>query len=169
MPVKTLFAPWRMRWIREGGSMSGKGCVLCDLAAREPGEESGILERGTRAFTVLNRFPYTAGHLMVVPMRHVASPADLTPEEWADLHRLMGRGLRALERTYHPDGFNVGINVGRAAGAGIEDHCHLHVVPRWNGDHNFLTVLGEARVVPEDLSETRRRLMEGLAEEGELE
>lgn len=166
--MKTLFAPWRMRWIREGGRMGEGGCILCDLGSRSPGDESGVLEKGPLAFSVLNRFPYTAGHLMVVPLRHVASPADLTADEWMEIHRLMGRCLRALERSLRPHGFNVGINLGRAAGAGIEDHCHLHVVPRWEGDHNFLTVLGEARVVPEDLPETRRRLMEGLAEEGEL-
>jgi len=158
-----------MHWIEAGGRMSKSDCVLCALGKGEAVAATGVVERERLAFTLLNRFPYTSGHLMIVPMRHVANPTDLSPEEWEEIRRLMGRAVRALERTYHPHGYNIGINVGRAAGAGIEDHCHLHVVPRWDGDHNFVTVLGEARVIPEDLAVTHRRLSEALAQERDEE
>lgn len=140
-----------------GGNPPG-GCLFCELPPRGVVEDTLVLHVGQRAYVVLNRYPYTSGHLMVVPFRHVASPALLQPEDWAEMGDLVRRSLRALEAEYRPQGFNVGINVGRAAGAGIEQHCHMHVVPRWNGDNNFVPVLAESRVIPEALEVTWRRL-----------
>jgi ATP adenylyltransferase len=159
--VKPIFAPWRMAYIA-GGNPPG-GCLFCELPPRGENPETLVVHRGQRAYVVLNRFPYTTGHLMVVPYRHVDSPDRLDPGDWVEVGALVARCLRALKAEYRPQGFNVGINVGRAAGAGIEDHCHLHVVPRWNGDNNFVPVLSEARVIPEALDETWRRLTAAFA------
>ncbi len=141
------------------------GCIFCDFPAQGVSDRTLVVLVGRQAFVMLNRFPYTSGHLMVVPFRHVATPVDLLPEEWAEMGELVQRSIRALESTYHPQGFNVGINVGRAAGAGIEDHCHMHVVPRWSGDNNFVPVLAETRVIPEALEVTHLRLVEAFVKQ----
>jgi ATP adenylyltransferase len=145
------------------GQGSVAGCIFCDYPARGVGEETLVVHLGERAFVMLNRFPYTSGHLMVVPFRHVSTPADLDPAEWAELGVLVRRSVKALTATYGPQGFNIGMNVGRAAGAGIEDHCHMHVVPRWVGDNNYVPVLADTRVIPEALEVTHRRLVAAFA------
>jgi ATP adenylyltransferase len=139
------------------------GCIFCDYPGRGVSAETLTVHLGRRAFVILNRFPYTSGHLMVVPYRHVATPVDLEPGDWAEMGDLVQRAVRALEATYHPQGFNIGMNVGQAAGAGIADHCHMHVVPRWTGDNNFVPVLGETRVIPEALEVTHGRLVAAFA------
>lgn len=154
--MKNLFAPWRLEFI------TGKrpdGCVFCKLPA-EAGRsrENLVLHVGEKAFVVMNRYPYTAGHLLVIPLRHTSDFASLTGEENSEISELLQRSLRVLGEIYRPDGFNLGMNLGAAAGAGIREHLHWHVVPRWNGDTNFMTVAGSVRVVPEDLAVTRRRL-----------
>lgn len=136
------------------------GCLFCLRLAESDGPDNLILHRGRRAFVILNRFPYTNGHLMVVPNDHHASLEDLDADTLAELMALSTRALRALRRAYGAEAFNLGVNIGAAAGAGVADHVHLHVVPRWGGDTNFMATVGEARVIPEDLATTYRRLSE---------
>ncbi|MBI1846878.1 MAG: HIT domain-containing protein [Candidatus Rokubacteria bacterium] len=138
------------------------GCIFCTALAASPAHdrEHLVLRRGERAYLILNRYPYTSGHLMAVVNRHVSSLAEATRDELADTMALTGDATRMLGRVYRPDGFNIGINQGRAAGAGIEGHLHVHVVPRWAGDCNFMPVLGEVRVLPEALEVTWARLRE---------
>ena len=148
--AKPLWAPWRLEYI-ESADEPGR-CIFC-----EP-EEELVLHRGARAFALLNRFPYTSGHLMVAPFRHVGSFGELDDEEALEIHRLANAGLEALAGEYGPDGYNLGWNLGRAAGAGVVDHVHLHVVPRWSGDTNFMPVVAETKVLPESLETTYDRL-----------
>jgi ATP adenylyltransferase len=132
------------------------GCVLCRI--RDGEEAERVLARSDLGFVVLNKFPYNPGHVMVVPNRHVADVADLDDEEHLELQRLVRRSVVALREEMDPHGFNVGLNLGRIAGAGLPDHVHWHVVPRWSGDTNFMPVVGQTRVMPELLAETARRL-----------
>lgn len=129
------------------------GCVFCTASAR-PDADALIVHRGRTCFVILNLYPYNNGHLMVVPERHVARLADLTPDELDEVMRLTRAAEMALEERYHPHGFNMGLNLGKPAGAGVADHLHMHIVPRWNGDTNFLTVVGDTRVLPETLTDT---------------
>jgi ATP adenylyltransferase len=154
---KPLWAPWRLEYIAQADEQ--EGCVFCEAAAGDD-QEKLVVHRGERAFVVLNKFPYSSGHLMVAPYRHVGEFGDLTDEEALEVHRLAERGLAALAETYRPQGYNLGWNLGRIAGAGVVDHVHLHVVPRWAGDTNFMPVLADVKVLPEHLAETRRRLGE---------
>lgn len=160
MSGEVLWAPWRIEYIR---GPKGQGCVFCEAQQGGDDRENLVLLRGARSFAILNRYPYTAGHLMVVPIRHVAGPEDLTPEEAAELWQQMVRAKAALQEVFHPDGFNVGFNLGHAAGAGVKDHLHLHVVPRWTGDTNFMPVLGAVRVISEHLTEIFDSLVGRLA------
>ena len=138
---------------------AGDECVFCRAAAGDD-EERLVVHRGARAFVLLNRFPYSSGHFMVAPFRHVGEFAELDDDEVLEVHRLAERGIGALADVYAPQGYNLGWNLGRIAGAGVVDHVHLHVVPRWAGDTNFMPVLADVKVLPEHLSETRRRLAE---------
>jgi ATP adenylyltransferase len=153
--TKQLWAPWRLEYIK--GADEQPGCVFCDAAAGHD-EERLVVRRGERAFVLLNKFPYSSGHLMVAPFRHVGDFAELEDDEALELHRLATQALAALREVYGPEGFNLGWNLGRVAGAGVVDHIHLHVVPRWAGDTNFMPVLADVKVLPEHLDETRRRL-----------
>jgi ATP adenylyltransferase len=153
--TKQLWAPWRLEYIQAADEQPG--CVFC-LAATGDDEERMIVHRGERAFVLLNKFPYTSGHLMVAPYRHLGELGALDDGEALELHRLATQALSALADTYAPEGYNLGWNLGRVAGAGIVDHVHLHVVPRWGGDTNFMPVLADVKVLPEYLAETRRRL-----------
>ncbi|HLN13448.1 MAG TPA: HIT domain-containing protein [bacterium] len=135
-----------------------EGCIFCTLPREGRDREHGILYQGRRAYVILNAFPYNSGHLMVVPHRHVARPEQLTDEERLEVFHLMTAAMQAVTDVYRPEGYNAGMNLGRAAGAGIDDHLHLHVVPRWVGDTNFMPVLGETKVLPEDLTATYDRL-----------
>jgi ATP adenylyltransferase len=140
-----------------------EGCVFCaESDGAVPEEDSQVVRRGEVAFVLLNKFPYSSGHLMVAPVRHVGSLADLTETEALEIHRLAVAGTDALASAYEPDGFNLGWNLGRVAGAGIADHVHLHVVPRWSGDTNFMPVLADVKVLPEHVLATRDRLREAL-------
>jgi ATP adenylyltransferase len=153
--TRLLWAPWRLEYVSSADEQPG--CVFC-LAAEGDDEERLVVHRGKRAFVLLNRFPYTSGHLMAAPYRHGVELGALDDAEALELHRLAAAAIEALGRTMRPDGFNLGWNLGRVAGAGIVDHVHLHVVPRWSGDTNFMPVLADVRVVPEHLAETRRKL-----------
>jgi len=152
--VERLWSPWRLAYVSGGES---QGCVFCN-AVSHPEGESLVLFRGTTAFVILNLYPYNNGHLMIVPNRHVATLADARPDELAELARLSRCAEIALTEAYHPQGINLGMNLGRPAGAGIADHIHVHVVPRWTGDTNFMSVVGQVRVLPEDLQHTAVRL-----------
>jgi ATP adenylyltransferase len=153
--TKPLWAPWRLEYV--GSADEERGCVFC-LAAEGDDEERLVVHRGERAFVLLNKFPYSSGHLMVAPLRHGVDFEELTDGEALELHGLTGQALAALRAVYKPDGFNLGWNLGRVAGAGVVDHVHLHVVPRWSGDTNFMPVLADVKVMPEHLLETRRKL-----------
>jgi ATP adenylyltransferase len=135
-----------------------EGCIFCLAAAADDDEAALVVHRGERAFVLLNKFPYSSGHLMVAPFRHVGDFGDLTDEEALEIHRLAERGIAALAETYAPQGYNLGWNLGRIAGAGVLDHVHQHVVPRWAGDTNFMPVLADVKVLPEHLQATRAKL-----------
>jgi ATP adenylyltransferase len=152
---KPLWAPWRLEYIKQADEQPG--CLFC-LAAGGADEETLVVHRGERAFVLLNKFPYASGHLMVAGYRHVGELGDLADEEALEIHRLATEGLGALAASYQPQGYNLGWNLGRIAGAGVVDHIHLHVVPRWAGDTNFMPVLADVKVLPEHLLETRRQL-----------
>jgi ATP adenylyltransferase len=153
--TKQLWAPWRLEYV--GSADEQEGCIFCRALA-QPDDEGFVVHRGDRAFVLLNRFPYASGHLMIAPTRHTGELTELDDDELVEIHRLAGRGLAALAETYEPQGYNLGWNLGRIAGAGVLDHVHLHVVPRWAGDTNFMPVLADVKVMPEHLAESRAKL-----------
>src|SRR5688500_4675371 len=152
-----LWSPWRLQYVTRGDDTRESGCVFCQ-APRLPESESLLVFTGHSSYVILNLYPYNSGHLMVVPFRHVATLAGLTSAEMDEVGRLMQRCEVALTEAYKPHGFNVGVNLGKPAGAGVLDHVHVHVVPRWSGDSNFMTVVGDMRVLPESLGESAARL-----------
>ena len=155
--MERLWAPWRLEYVQNADSQDG--CVFCRAAAAAD-EDELVVHRGEAAFVLLNKFPYSSGHLMVAPYRHGAQFDTLDDAEALETHRLAAAAVEALRTVYAPEGFNAGWNLGRIAGAGIVDHGHLHVVPRWGGDTNFMPVLADVRVIPEHLVATWRRLRE---------
>jgi ATP adenylyltransferase len=155
--VEHLWAPWRLEYIKSAAEEGG--CVFC-AAVEGDDEERLVVQRGAHAIALLNKYPYSSGHFMVAPARHIGEYGALTADEVLELHRLASAGMVALGELYLPQGYNVGWNLGRSAGAGVVDHVHLHVVPRWGGDTNFMPVLADVKVLPEHLAETRRRLVE---------
>jgi ATP adenylyltransferase len=157
--TRPLWAPWRLEYVAQADEQPG--CVFCTEAAGElPEAESLVVARGERCFVLLNKYPYSSGHLMVAPARHLDTLGDLDDDEALELHRLAVASLAALDAAMSPHGHNLGWNLGRVAGAGIVDHLHLHVVPRWGGDTNFMPVLADVKVIPEHLRATRDRLRE---------
>jgi ATP adenylyltransferase len=156
-----IWSPWRYRYLTE--PRQPEGCIFCAMAAADRDEESLIVFRGAHNFVVLNRFPYTSGHLMIVPYRHVPDLAGLNEEAAAELMVLTRASERRLRGIYRPDGLNLGMNIGESAGAGIAGHIHMHVLPRWTGDANFMTTIGQTRVLPEELAVTWQRLKEAFA------
>jgi ATP adenylyltransferase len=155
--TQPLWAPWRLEYIQQADEQ--EGCIFCRAAEGED-EASLVVRRGREAFVLLNKFPYASGHLMVAPYRHVGEFSELGDGEAIEVHRLAGQGMGALAQLYGPQGFNLGWNLGRIAGAGVTDHVHLHLVPRWAGDTNFMPVLADVKVLPEHLAETQRKLAE---------
>jgi ATP adenylyltransferase len=156
-----LYTPWRFDYIKgASGEKTGFGdaCVFCALPSREDDEQTFILHRAQHNFVILNIYPYTSGHLMIVPFEHTADFAALAKETSDEMMDLAKRAQAILQETYHPHGFNLGMNLGQAAGAGVSDHLHLHVLPRWSGDANFMSTVGETRVIPEDLRTTFNKL-----------
>jgi ATP adenylyltransferase len=155
--MQRIWAPWRMAYIV--GERSG-GCVFCEKSKDMANDqENFVLCRGEFAFALMNIYPYNNGHLMIAPYAHVASLTELNPEQVRDLFCLTQQCERVLTQAMHPEGFNIGINLGKAAGAGIADHLHVHIVPRWNGDTNYMTTVCDSRVIPQQLSETYAILM----------
>jgi ATP adenylyltransferase len=159
-----LWTPWRYRYVSDAGK--DDRCIFCEALAAEDDQATLIIERGAKNFVILNCFPYTSGHLMIVPYAHVPDLVSADAGTLAEMMHIAQRAQKALAKTYHPEGFNLGVNLGRAAGAGITGHLHMHVLPRWAGDANFMTVTGETRVEPEELSTTYARLRAALAEVG---
>ncbi len=153
MGLERLWADWRSAYVSGGGAgtTSGDGCVMCNLANAADDAEALVLERTPETITVMNLYPYGSGHLMVAPVRHVPALDDLSDAENVAIARAQVRAIRAIRAAYAPEGLNLGANLGRAAGAGIPGHLHVHVLPRWSGDTNFMTSIGEARVLPESL------------------
>ncbi|MBN1440668.1 MAG: HIT domain-containing protein [Anaerolineales bacterium] len=156
--MKHLWSPWRRKYIEGHGTV--QACIFCE-ALRQTDEQALILARLPRAFAILNRYPYTGGHLMVVPVAHEDAIDKLPEETWLEMFALTKRALAALRKVYRAPSFNLGVNLGECAGAGVAGHVHLHVVPRWPGDTNFLSVLGEVRVLPESLEDTWTKLRAG--------
>ena len=156
MPLERFSAAWREAYVEGVSSDAARagGCVFCRLAHEAVGEATGVLARGTHGYVVLNAFPYGSGHVLVLPLRHVAGLVDLRDEEYLEFSLTIRRTARALDGAYGAEGMNVGMNLGVAAGAGIPKHLHAHVLPRWNGDTNFMTTIGEVRVLPESLVST---------------
>ena len=160
--MRNLYAPWRMEYI---GGPEEAGCLFCRVWESPPEEDRRnlVLHRSSNALVMMNKFPYNSGHLMVAPSVHVGSLTDLDDKQTSGVMRLVRQSLRVLDSVLHPEGFNVGVNLGRVAGAGFPDHVHVHIVPRWNGDTNFLPVLSEVKVVNEHLDRTWEKLSEGFA------
>lgn len=161
--MERIWAPWRQSYVTN--AQADAGCIFCPDQAGRDDRERLILTRSDHSLMMLNRYPYSGGHLMVAPLRHTAGLDDLSDAELLDLTHLLRRGCALLRRVATPDGFNVGINLGKAAGAGVAEHLHIHIVPRWNGDSNFMTVVGDVRVIPDGLTEAYDRLSRVLAEE----
>jgi ATP adenylyltransferase len=153
--MERLWAPWRMEYIKAADDEPG--CVFCSAVSGDEAERL-VVRRGTHVVALLNKFPYSSGHFMVAPVRHVGDYGELTDDEVLELHRFASAGMGALAEAYGPQGYNVGWNLGRIAGAGVVDHVHLHVVPRWAGDTNFMPVLADVKVLPEHLEATRQKL-----------
>jgi ATP adenylyltransferase len=153
-----IWAPWRLAYVKDASKDIEEECIFCAKPAQEEDAESLIVHRGEHSFVILNLFPYTNGHLMVAPYAHVARLQDLPAETTAEMMSLAQRAMGRLEEVYEPHGFNVGFNQGRVAGAGVEHHIHLHVVPRWGGDTNFMPVIADTRVMPQTLEQSYEAL-----------
>ena len=161
--MEHIFAPWRMQYILSNSDDSpskGSGCIFCDFPKENNDEQRLIIHRGALCFVIMNAFPYNPGHLMVVPYRHTADFLSLTKDETSEMMSLCQTAHSVLTNLMKPHGFNIGMNIGKTAGAGIDQHLHMHIVPRWDGDTNFMPVLGEVRVVSEALSSTWKRISE---------
>lgn len=154
-----LRAPWRIEYIK---MPKNKGCILCDKPKEADDAANLILYRGKLNFIIMNRYPYNAGHLMVAPYRHIATPEDFTEEELLEHYQIVRRAISVLRKVFHPDGFNTGMNLGKVAGAGIDTHIHTHLVPRWLGDTNFMPVLTGTKVISSALEESYQELKAGF-------
>ncbi|MGD0111009.1 MAG: HIT domain-containing protein [Armatimonadota bacterium] len=159
--MRHLWAPWRMGYVTTATGQS-KGCIFCDKPAANDDESNQILYRGDSVFIMMNAFPYNSGHLLVAPYRHISDPLEMTPQESSELLYGVRVGMTALNGALRPEGYNIGVNIGKVSGAGYADHLHLHLVPRWAGDTNFMAVAAETRVVPETLHDTYRRLKKAM-------
>ncbi len=156
--MKKLWAPWRTEYIHN----PGKACLFCESLKREDSKKAFIIEKREKAFTIMNRFPYNNGHVMVAPIRHVGSIEYLDDDEILEINALLVRATKAITMTMSAQGFNIGVNLGHAAGAGVVDHVHFHLVPRWHGDTNFMPVLSDTKIVSEALLETYEKILHGL-------
>ena len=153
--MEQIWAPWRIKYIQMAQI---EGCILCDKPKENNDALNYILYRGDKNFVIMNSYPYNPGHLMIAPYRHIANLEELTDEELHEHFDIVSRSIKLLKQVFKPDGFNLGINMGKVAGAGINDHIHTHIVPRWQGDTNFMPVLSDVRVLPQALAETYQKL-----------
>lgn len=160
--MERLWAPWRMEYIGQAREGEDQGCLFCEKPKEGDDEKALIVARSELSFAMLNRYPYNSGHLMVAPFRHVGELEEVEDDESLDMQRLMQRCVKALKEAMQPDGFNIGMNLGVVAGAGIPDHLHWHIVPRWTGDTNFMPVIAQAKVLPEDLTRVNHRLAQAI-------
>ncbi len=158
MANQRIWAPWRLEYVKDASKEDEQECIFCVKPAADDDEANLIVHRGARCFVILNLFPYTNGHLMVAPYEHVATLPELDQETVGELMALAQRAMGVLENAYEPHGYNVGFNQGRVAGAGVEHHIHMHVVPRWGGDTNFMPVLADTRVMPQSLEQSYETL-----------
>lgn len=161
--MKNLWSPWRSQYIDslQKDKTTNNGCIFCDAVNQNINDDTSLLvEKGELTFTILNLFPYNNGHLMIVPYRHISDYQSLTDAENLEIMKKLQLAEKALKTIYKPDGFNLGANLGKVSGAGIEDHIHFHIVPRWNGDTNFMPVLGNVKVISQDLLLTKQKLIE---------
>jgi len=156
--TERIWAPWRLAYVKDASKDSGEECIFCAKPRDDDDEANLIVHRGERCFVILNLYPYTNGHLMVAPYEHVGSLPELEAETIGEMMALSQQAIRVLDDTYDPHGYNVGFNQGRVAGAGVEHHIHMHVVPRWGGDTNFMPVLADVRVMPQTLEQTYEAL-----------
>lgn len=154
--MKKIWAPWRLEYIKNAEKINKEGCIFCDYPAEKPADDRKnlILLRSRKSFIIMNKYPYNNAHLMVVPYQHTASFEKLDSEEKLDLMNLLQKALDGLRVSFAPHGFNIGMNLGRVAGAGIDEHLHFHIVPRWNGDTNFMPVIGQTKIISAGLQET---------------
>lgn len=159
--MKLIFAPWRIEYIR---SPKHDGCIFCDFPKENRDKERLILYRGEKAFVIMNNYPYNPGHVMIAPYRHVGNLEDLSDEELLEIMKLAQLMVKAIKKAMKPEGFNMGFNIGRVAGAGIEGHIHMHIVPRWNGDTNFMPVLANTKVIPQAIKDSYGELKKALKE-----
>ncbi len=162
MAVERIWAPWRLTYVKDASKDSSEECIFCAKPDEDDDEANLIVHRGERCFVILNLYPYTNGHLMIAPFEHSATLPELDAETLGEMMALAQRSMRLLEETYEPHGYNVGFNQGRVAGAGVEHHIHMHVVPRWGGDTNFMPVLADVRVMPQTLDQTYEALRGGF-------
>ena len=158
MARERIWAPWRLAYVKGASKDEEEGCIFCAKPAAEDDRANLIVHRGERCFVILNLFPYTNGHLMIAPYDHLSSIADLEPQTTAEMMALAQQAIGILDGVYSPHGYNVGFNQGRVAGAGVEHHIHMHVVPRWGGDTNFMPVLADTRVMPQTLEQSYEAL-----------
>ena len=158
MATQRIWAPWRLAYVKDASKDKESECIFCAALAAGDDEANLIVNRGERCFVILNKFPYTNGHLMVAPVHHAAALQELDAETIAEMMELAQRGMNALETSYSPHGYNVGFNQGRIAGAGVEGHIHLHVVPRWAGDNNFMPVIADTKVMPQSIEQSYEAL-----------
>jgi len=154
--LEIIWAPWRLSYVSKVTKGEKRGCFICSAIEDDPAKDRDnlLLYRGKRAIVILNRFPYNTAHLMVCPVRHTGDFLSLLPEEMAEIDELLKRSIRTIKRAYNPDGFNIGLNLGKVSGGSVDTHIHYHVVPRWLGDTNFMPVVGGAKVIPQSLEET---------------
>lgn len=164
--MKNLWSPWRSQYIDSFHDKEKNiGCILCDLSNEDPAEISNLLiEKGKLTFTVMNLYPYNNGHLMIIPYNHKSKLEELSVEENTEVMEKLQLAAKALKAAINPEGFNIGANIGKCAGAGIEDHIHFHIVPRWNGDTNFMPAVSEVKVISQDLVQTKQKLLKAYQE-----
>lgn len=155
--MKRLWSPWRMEYIQNDNKSAQ--CPFCEALRGDPSAERYLVHRGDKAFVILNLYPYTSGHLLILPLDHEEDLGELDPETRTELMELINHALDVLRQIYHPQGFNIGMNMGEAAGAGLPKHLHWHIVPRWAGDTNYMTAVGEIRVMPETLEDSYRKIV----------
>jgi len=155
--MKRLWAPWRIEFIKRA-HLKPKGCIFCELPKKGLNKDNLVLFKGEHSFVIMNRYPYVSGHLMVIPHRHTCDFSSLSAAEHTEMGQLLSWCSTILKKEMHAHGFNIGMNLGEAAGAGIKDHLHYHIMPRWNGDTNFMSAVGDLRVIPESLQKNYSRL-----------